>query len=176
MNRGFVIIALFLAAVILQTSFLPALFPATAYVDLVAMVVIVIAIMLGFERNILWIVAGSMLYDILGHWTLGRNVLVMVLIGYLTSFFSRRFLVGGRGLGFLILILLVVFALLIGFLVDSAPYFDHGYIGWRLSSQPWLAGMLGGLVLNLLMLGLIFAFLKRLLKYLAPESSKLAIK
>jgi len=45
-------------------------------------------------------------------------------------------------------------------------HFDYGYVGWKLSSQLLMVGILESLALNLVMLGLVFVFFKKLMKYL----------
>lgn len=94
-------------SILLQTSFLVVLFPEYAIPNLVITVAIAWTINASFEVIWPWVVFLGLGMDLFTFSVVGKNVIFLILVAYVVSFLSRRFLVETRISGFLVTIFFI---------------------------------------------------------------------
>jgi rod shape-determining protein MreD len=90
-------------AVLIQISFFPALFSAAHAPNLILLLVISWAIIVGFNDILIWIIITGIISDLVFFKSVGTSVIFFVIVAYGISFLSRRFLVENRNWGFLMM-------------------------------------------------------------------------
>jgi hypothetical protein len=110
MNRQQIIFVIFLvlAAIFFQTAWLPNFFPSGAVPSLSVALVVFYTFRFGFEKIWIKIFFFGIVFDLLNFSWLGLNSLALIMVAFVSSFLSRRFLVIHANWRFFILVFLVL--------------------------------------------------------------------
>jgi len=100
-------------AVLLQTSFLNLLFAKNLTIDILPLIALIWVIIVGFEKIWLWIVALGIFADLFLFERVGISVIFFIGIAYAISFFSRRFLIEKKLVGFFVIVLFIIISFLL---------------------------------------------------------------
>lgn len=112
MKKFFIYFSIIFLVVIFQTSSIAFLFDLNWMVDVVLMLVLAWTLLDGFEEFFPWVIFIGVLCD-LAHFTpIGLHVLILSLLAYGVSFFSKRFSVEIKGTGILVVMFFVAAATL----------------------------------------------------------------
>ena len=101
------------STVVLQTSFLPIIFPGHVWGDIVLMLILAGSVVDGFMAFLWWAVFAGIIYDLATYTVVGMHALIFLLVVYFVSFFSRRFSVELRGIGIAFFLAFVLAATII---------------------------------------------------------------
>ncbi len=181
MERKIARFLIILLAVILQISFLPALFSQYQVPQIVLMLVIAWTIISGFRNILPWIVATGVVLDILSFEKIGLSVIAFVIIAYFVSFFSRRFLVESRGWGTLVMVFFIFFSTIFYYLFGiffanfHLPASSTAYDFWR-SFVFFQKNVSIQIVFNILLFFLCYLLLARVEEYLSFYGKKVNLK
>jgi rod shape-determining protein MreD len=181
MERKIVRLIIILLAVIIQISFLPAIFSAFQVPQIVLMLVIAWTIIAGFRNILPWIIMAGFFLDLLSFKTIGLSITVFVLVAYFVSFFSRRFLVESRGWGALVMAFFIFFSTVFYY------FFNNFFANLLLSANLLTSGFWKSFIFfqkdvaaqiffNLLLFFACFFLLSRIENYLSFYEKKVKIK
>lgn len=102
MRKFLIYFPIIFLAIVLQSTFVPVVFENPWLPDIVLMMVLVWALIDGFEGFLPWAVFIGILYDLSLSVPVGTSAIVFSLVAYGVGFFSRRISVEMRGVGFLL--------------------------------------------------------------------------
>lgn len=91
-----------IVTIIIQVSFLPALFSQETVPLLILAVAIAWTVAAGFEDSWLWVIVLGILYDLASFHPIGMSSVLLILGAYGISFISRRFFLEHEGTGVLL--------------------------------------------------------------------------
>ncbi len=109
-KRKLIYFSIICVGIILQTSIFPAFFSSRFIPQVMLTLAMALTIILGFSGALPWVIASGFFLDLFSYARAGESVIVLVLVAYLVSFFSRRFLVESKGWSFVIMFLFVLIA------------------------------------------------------------------
>lgn len=101
------ILVIIFLAVILETSFFPALFAGVIVPDIVLVLIILWSSRKKFEDIWLWAILGGFFLDLAIFQKIGINVISFVIISFVASFLRERFFIAQRTGAFVIALALV---------------------------------------------------------------------
>lgn len=104
-QKAITLLIIFFAAVF-QISVFPGLFPSGLSPEIVLVLVIFWTARDGFEKSWLRAVLSGFILDLFYSWPVGINAVAFVLVSFGVGFFSRRFIISQKNLGFFVLLLL----------------------------------------------------------------------
>jgi rod shape-determining protein MreD len=157
MKNNFFIFFLIVAGIILQVSGFPVLFSRGYLPSIVLVGVIASTIIWGFRNALIWIIVTGAVFDLITYGVMGKQVIILVVVAYFVSFFSKRFLVENRGLGILAIIILVSVATLI----FKGLFFAIEGNGKLISGSTFFLSAGKESFFNLIIFFIIFNFLKK---------------
>lgn len=105
LSRLFIIVLF----VLFQYSFLNLLFPKDIVPSVISVFVVSYVAILGFEKSWKWVVVLGVLVDLFTFSVVGKNVIIFVLLAYLVSLISRRFLLEKHEWRMLVIFFIVFF-------------------------------------------------------------------
>lgn len=108
MKKYSIYLAVLVTALIIQSSFFPPLFSFRPLPQLVLVIIISWTVIAGFRSAFWRAVLAGFLFDIAFGQKIGTEILILAVISYLVSFFSRRFLVENKFWGGLVLVGFVI--------------------------------------------------------------------
>jgi rod shape-determining protein MreD len=166
-------------AILIQISFLPVLFSANEVPNIILLLVISWAVIMGFDNILIWAIIIGVAADLIFFRAVGTSVIFFIVIAYSISFVSRRFLVENKNLGFLIIAFFIVFSTIFyGFLnifINSRLIENfRGSFGTQLILLQ--KSILIQIAFNLLLFPLCYFPLVRLEKYLSFYEKKISLK
>ena len=134
------IIVIIFLAVILETSFFPALFAGRIVPDIVLVLIILWSSRKKFEDIWLWAILGGFILDIAIFGKIGINAFSFVIISFLASFLKERFFIAQRSGSFAIALTLVAGGtilnwILINFLNNFLVSFSLGLLAMKIASN-----------------------------------------
>lgn len=101
--------------IFIQINFLDLIFLKNNFINLSVLALISWIIIIGFEKAWLWIVVLGIFNDIFLAEKIGYNIVLFILLAYLVSFISKRFIIDRKLSGFL----LVAFFIVVGNFLGS---------------------------------------------------------
>jgi rod shape-determining protein MreD len=107
MKKFLLIWSVILLLIIFQTSLLAPWFADYFYPDLILIAVISAVVVFGFQAVWIWVVVAGATMDVLAYSRIGTHVIIFSLVAYAVSFISRRFSVGDRGVGIVLIVVLM---------------------------------------------------------------------
>jgi len=169
MKKNIFIILCIIFLVVVELSG-AALFP--IHPDIILMAVVAATLTLRFQTVLPWVVVMGIIFDLFSYQAVGVSVILFVIFSYGTSFFSRRFLIGGSGISYITTILLVLVATLIFHV--CLGFFETRSLNLALRNGITSLTTLG-VVGNLLVLLLFFWLIKRMKNIFYPGEYKLEV-
>lgn len=164
--------------IFVQMSFLNLFFLNNYLVNLSILLVISWVIISGFEKTWLWIVWLGFVNDIFLGDRIGPNILLFIILAYIISFTSRRFIIERRFSGFLLVMVFIVSGLFLGNVFDFifkdnfifseiGLYAKNYFMDWK------------NFIFNSVVSGICFYFIYNLInkteKHIARQESKLRL-
>ena len=160
----FLLIALSL--VIFQTSLLAPWFADYFCPDLLLVCVVSIVAIFGFQATWNWIALVGLIFDIFTYSRIGTHVIVFILSAYVISFVSRRFSIGERGLGLLLIVALMPFVTLLDFW--GGPFLSGISAGRGLFSLQTFYSTVVIALENLVLFSMVYPIILRIKKQHTP--------
>lgn len=159
-------------------SFLNLFFSQNYSVNLSILAVVAWVIVAGFEKTWKWIVFLGFLNDIFLSDRIGPYILFFIILTYLLSLVSKRFMIERRFSGFLVVIIFILGSLMIGEVFDSMldNQFNLVYTWIDLESNflSWKK-MIWGNILAGVCFYLIYKIVNRMEKYISIFEDRLKI-
>lgn len=171
MEKRIIRTIIIILAVLIQTSFLAVVFPQYAVPSVILALVISWTIISGFQQILFWVILLGFFLDIFSFQAVGTNIIILAIISYFISFFSRRFLVEHKGWGALTVVFLVA--------ISTAFYF---FINLIMSSPAsiltgvFLKNVLIQIIINPILLAVIYFPLKKMEEFLSFYDQRIKIK
>ncbi len=100
--------SIIIVIILLQINFLNLIFPSSYTLNVIPLMVIAWVTVTKFEKIWIWILLLGAMTDIAEMEKFGKNILFFVVLAYLVSFLSKRFLIERRLYGTILLILFII--------------------------------------------------------------------
>ncbi len=158
-------------AVLIQVSFLAVVFPQHKVPSIILALVVSWTIISGFQKIFPWVILLGFFLDIASFQIVGINIILLVMISYFVSFFSRRFLLEHRVWGTLVII----------FFIIVSTFFYYSVNVFIADSENVLANISPGnaeiqIIVNLILFLIIYFPLRKIEEFLAFYDRKVKIK
>lgn len=165
----FVIISI---ALIIQLSVLPALIPYRPLPHMLLMLTIAWTVGIGFSQALPWIIFAGLFIDLASYEPIGTTVILLVLMSYFVSFFSKRFLVEGKRWELLVILFFIIAAtffhrfylIFVSYVKGELQYSSN--LGLFFSSIP------AEIIINGLLLAVLFWVFKKIENFPLPAVKK----
>lgn len=108
MKKKIIYVFILVLAVIIQKSILTVISEMNVSGDAVAMAVLALSIVDGFNAFLPWAVFAGVLYDMSSHSLIGTHVFIFLMTVYLVSFFSGRLFVEHKLVGKVLYLMFIV--------------------------------------------------------------------
>lgn len=108
MKKFFLRISIIFFIIFVQINFLDLVFLKNNFVNLSILTLISWIIITDFEKIWIWIVVLGFFNDIFLAEKIGHNIILFILLAYLISFVSKRFMIERKLSGFLLVVLFIV--------------------------------------------------------------------
>lgn len=163
MSKKIIYIGIIFLAIVAQTTFFPIFFSRITP-DVVLMLILAWTILDGFNNFFLWSILAGLFYDLASMSVIGTHIIVFLFVVYFVSFFSNRFQVGMKGLGVIIIALMIGLSTLVSnavfVLVEITNVEKISIIG----SIKFIVHIILEFVYNGILFVFVYAFLKKIKK------------
>lgn len=157
--------------VLIQVSFLAVVFPQHKVPSIALALVVSWTIISGFQQIFLWIILLGFFLDIVSFQTVGINIILLVMISYFVSFFSRRFLLEHRGWGTLVIVFFIIIST---FFYYSVNVFIADSENALANISPENVGI--QIIINLILFLIIYFPLRKIEEFLSFYDKRVKIK
>lgn len=175
--QNFFIGTIIFLSVILQTSFLPNIFPANFVPDITLVFIIIWTARMDFNSVLKWTIIGGLMIDLVSFYPIGISIFSFTAIAFIVNSLSKRFLVPHFAWKFLVLIIIVFLATIINHIITA---FLSG-ISVTGNVRETLQSIFDSRLLlkpfyNLLIFAIIYWPIRKLDKFFSYQSQRVIIK
>ena len=96
MAYNFIILGIIFTLAVGQVSFSGGIFPSGTFPDLLLVLTIFWVAYCGRKRKMIWILSAGLFLDLAMGGAIGKNIFLLALIAYATSYFSKKLLLSGE--------------------------------------------------------------------------------
>lgn len=176
MKKKVIYLFIIFTATILQTSsavfFLNHNWPA----DIILMLVLAWTLIDGFEEFLPWAIVAGLFYDLAYFSPIGTHILILAVLSYCLSFFSKRFSLEIRGTGLLLVMAFVVGTTLGSRIITVALEFGVDALKTDLENFRILIGVfLSSALLNLVIFFGLYFMIRKIEKFFRLKQKRVPI-